>query len=151
MCIYYVLYVSLFLALTCLHFSYTQHDKFVIQQKDSGEELVINRINRNVSIQGKTPRPTTSQKLSISEFLSFPFCADSKNQYYDSRTLRKVCGILGTIKLIHGYYLVVATHRDFVGVINGHVIWRLAGHDLIPYIPSTIHLSELQVSDDDHD
>lgn len=67
------------------------------------------------------------------------------NQYYDSRTLRKVCGILGTIKLISGRYLVVATHREFVGVINNQVIWRLAGHDLIPYIPSSIHLSETQV------
>lgn len=69
------------------------------------------------------------------------------NQYYDSRTLRKVCGILGTIKLISGQYLVVATHREFVGVINNQVVWRLAGHDLIPYIPSLIHLSDTQVCD----
>lgn len=67
------------------------------------------------------------------------------NQYYDSRTLRKVCGILGTIKLISGQYLVVATHREFVGVINNQVVWRLAGHDLIPFIPSLIHLSDSQV------
>lgn len=67
------------------------------------------------------------------------------NQYYDSRTLRKVCGLLGTIKLISGKYLVVATHREFVGVVNNQVIWRLAGHDLIPFIPSLIHLSETQV------
>lgn len=66
------------------------------------------------------------------------------NQMYDSRTLRKVCGLLGTIKLISGKYLVVATHREFVGVINNQVVWRLAGHDLIPYIPSLIHLSDTQ-------
>lgn len=41
-------------------------------------------------------------------------------------------------------YLVVATHRDYVGMINGHVVWRLAGHELIPYIPSMIHLTDLQ-------
>lgn len=70
---------------------------------------------------------------------------DITNQYYDSRVLRKVCGILGTIKLISGQYLVVATHREFVGVINNQVIWRLAGHDLIPFIPSLIHLSDAQV------
>lgn len=126
-------------------FSYTHHDKFVIQQKDSDEELVINRINRNVSIQGKSPKMPffVSQ---MHKHWQFRICTDNKNQYHDSRTLRKVCGVLGTVKLIHGHYLVVATHREFVGVINGHVIWRLAGHDLIPYIPSTIHLSELQVS-----
>lgn len=38
----------------------------------------------------------------------------------------------------------VATHRLFVGVINGQVIWRLAGFDVIPYIPSLTHLSETQ-------
>lgn len=69
----------------------------------------------------------------------------NSNQYYDSRTLRKVCGILGTIKLISGQFLVVATHREFVGVINNQVVWRLAGHDLIPFIPSLIHLSDTQV------
>lgn len=58
-----------------------------------------------------------------------------------------MCGILGTIKLISGQYLVVATHREFVGVIDNQVIWRLAGHDLIPFIPSLIHLSDNQVSD----
>lgn len=73
------------------------------------------------------------------------FFSELSNQYYDTRTLRKVCGLLGTIKLISGKYLVVATHREFVGVIDNQVIWRLAGHDLIPYIPSLIHLSENQV------
>lgn len=72
-----------------------------------------------------------------------------ENQYYDGRTLRKICGILGTIKLIDGYHLVVATHREFVGVISGHVIWRLAGHDLISYIPSSSHLSDLQKAQND--
>lgn len=38
----------------------------------------------------------------------------------------------------------MATHREFVGVINNQVIWRLAGHELIPYIPSLIHLSDTQ-------
>lgn len=57
-----------------------------------------------------------------------------------------MCGILGTIKLIDGHYLVVATHREFVGVINGQVIWRLAGYDLIPYLSSSIHLSDVQRS-----
>lgn len=77
--------------------------------------------------------------------IKFAFFVELTNQYYDSRTLRKVCGLLGTIKLISGKYLVVATHREFVGVINNQVVWRLAGHDLIPYIPSLIHLSETQV------
>lgn len=76
--------------------------------------------------------------------LSTNSIAGNTNQYYDSRTLRKVCGILGTINLIDGHYLLVATHREFVGVINGQVIWRLAGHDLIPFHASSIYLTDAQ-------
>lgn len=54
----------------------------------------------------------------------------------------KVCGILGQIRLIGGWYLVVATYRLFVGHINDQVIWRLAGHELIPFaLNENLHLS----------
>lgn len=69
---------------------------------------------------------------------------ERRNQY-DSRTLRKICGILGIAKLIDGHHLVVATYRELVGVINNQAIWRLAGHDLIAFNPSKIHLSDAQV------
>lgn len=72
--------------------------------------------------------------------------ADISNQFNDSRNLRKVCGILGTIKLIDVKYLVVATHREFVGVIDNQVIWRLAGHDLIPFTSTAHSLTDTQVS-----
>lgn len=68
------------------------------------------------------------------------------NQYNDNRYLRKVCGILGIIKLINVKYLVVATHREFVGVIDNQVVWRLAGHDLIPFTTASYSLSDVQVS-----
>lgn len=67
-----------------------------------------------------------------------------KNEYHDSRSIRKICGVLGMIQLVDSFYLVVATHREYVGVITGHVIWRLAGFELIPYLQSTIHLSDEQ-------
>lgn len=60
--------------------------------------------------------------------------------------VRRICGILGSIKLIGGLYLVVATHREFVGLINNHAIWRLAGFDLIPYANSLTHLSTTQIT-----
>lgn len=43
-----------------------------------------------------------------------------------------------------GNHLVVATHRIFVGIVNAQVVWRLAGIDIIPYIPSLLHLTESQ-------
>lgn len=67
------------------------------------------------------------------------------NQIPNVVSVRKICGVLGTIKLLSGNHLIVATHRIFVGVLNGQVIWRLAGFDIIPYIPSITNLNETQV------
>jgi len=47
--------------------------------------------------------------------------------------------------LISGYYLIVATHRIYVGVINGQVVWSLAGFDIIPYASTLTHLNQTQV------
>lgn len=66
------------------------------------------------------------------------------NQLANLSPKRRICGILGTIHLIGGDYLIVATHRLYVGMIDGGVIWRLAGYDLIPYIPTTTHLTPKQ-------
>lgn len=57
---------------------------------------------------------------------------------------RRICGILGTIKLLGGPYLIAITHRIFVGLLNGHPIWQLAGYELIPYLPGVSHLTEEQ-------
>lgn len=46
--------------------------------------------------------------------------------------------------LLGGQYLIVATHRLYIGIINNAIIWRLAGYDIIPYIPSITHLTQKQ-------
>lgn len=61
----------------------------------------------------------------------------------ETASIRKVCGLLGMIRVTCGWYLVVATHRVYTGIINGQIIWRLAGFDLIPYVSIT-HLNEAQ-------
>lgn len=66
------------------------------------------------------------------------------NQIPTTYNVRKICGILGSLTLPSGNHLVIATHRIAVGFINNQVIWRLAGIDIIPYIPSVLHLSESQ-------
>lgn len=60
---------------------------------------------------------------------------------------REFCGFLGSVKLLAGTYLVLATHRELVGFIAGHAVWRLAGTELIPYFKSTLHLSPEQIRD----
>lgn len=54
------------------------------------------------------------------------------------------------ITTVSGKNLVIATHRLPVGYINNQVIWRLAGVDIIPYIPSLLHLSETQKQDNEN-
>jgi phosphatidylinositol 4-phosphatase len=71
------------------------------------------------------------------------------NQIPSSHHVRKICGILGTINLTSGRYLVIATHRVPTGFINNQVIWRLAGIDIIPYIPSLLHLNANQKNDNE--
>lgn len=99
---------------------YITADKFYIEPNGKHEVLIIDRINRECSVQVKA------------------------NQVPQGLQVRKVCGILGVIKLISGYHLVVMTHRIFVGIINSQVIWRLAGFDIIPFVPSLTHLSDTQ-------
>uniref|UniRef100_A0A1B0D0G2 Phosphatidylinositol-3-phosphatase SAC1 n=1 Tax=Phlebotomus papatasi TaxID=29031 RepID=A0A1B0D0G2_PHLPP len=102
---------------------YLSPDKFVVEP--NGQEkcdfLVIDRITQSIS--GHAAKPEELAQVSPH---------------------RRICGILGAIKLLAGHYLIVATHRIFVGVINGQAIWRLAGFDIFPYIPSSSHLSEVQ-------
>lgn len=94
-------------------------EHFVIEPNGKNEKLTINRITQEITLDEK--RTTT-----------------------EIRSTRRICGLLGTINLINGLHLIVATHRIFVGVINGQPIWQLAGYDIIPYIPSALHLTEVQ-------
>ena len=36
--------------------------------------------------------------------------------------------------------MIVATHRLYIGILQGAIVWRLAGFDVIPYIPKSTHL-----------
>lgn len=67
----------------------------------------------------------------------------------DCTCLIEFCGLLGSIKLLAGYYLIIATHRQYVGIIAGHTIWQLAGVKLIPFFRSTLHLSQQEKDDND--
>lgn len=59
------------------------------------------------------------------------------NRITDKNPVKRVCGILGKIRLVEGHYLLVATHRIYVGMINDAVIWRLVGYDILPYNPAS--------------
>lgn len=104
---------------------YVSSENFIIEPIGKSEVLIIDRHFGEVKVQVST------------------------QQIENQIPTRRICGILGTIKLIGGSYFIVATHRIFVGNINGQVIWRLAGYDIIPYIPSTMHLTTIQREQND--
>ncbi|XP_055683117.1 phosphatidylinositol-3-phosphatase SAC1 [Lutzomyia longipalpis] len=107
---------------------YSSPDKFVVEPngQEKCDVLVIDRITQTISVEIHKP-----------------------DEFVHVSPHRRICGILGTIKLLAGHYLIVATHRVFVGVINGQAIWRLAGFEIYPYIPSSGHLSEIQKTQND--
>uniref|UniRef100_A0A1A9ZB97 Phosphatidylinositol-3-phosphatase SAC1 n=1 Tax=Glossina pallidipes TaxID=7398 RepID=A0A1A9ZB97_GLOPL len=91
---------------------YITPDCFIVEPNGKEELLIIDRNCSEAKVQLKT------------------------SQLNHRMPTRRVCGILGTISLIGSNYLLVATHRLYVGMINDAVIWRLAGYDIIPYIPN---------------
>ncbi|XP_017843031.1 phosphatidylinositide phosphatase SAC1 isoform X2 [Drosophila busckii] len=97
---------------------YITQESFIVEPNGQSELLIIGRLDKVTRVQPKTTQLT------------------------NLRPTRRICGVLGTIRLLSCDYLLVATHRLFVGVLNGAVVWRLAGYDIIPYIPNAIQRSE---------
>lgn len=94
-----------------------------IEPKSGAEIIVIERASETVTLEknaGQIPQ-TAGQK--------------------------DFCGLLGSIRLLAGSYLVIATHREPAGFIAGHAVWQLAGTQLIPYFRSTLHLSPEELKD----
>lgn len=60
---------------------------------------------------------------------------------------KEFCGVLGTINLLAGRYLVIAVQRELVGYIGGHAIWRLVKTELLPYFRSLLHLNNEKQND----
>ncbi|XP_019862322.1 PREDICTED: phosphatidylinositide phosphatase SAC1-like [Amphimedon queenslandica] len=58
---------------------------------------------------------------------------------------RRDCQLLiGLIRLLGGPYLLVGTQYRLVGIINGH---EMTNYDVIPFVKSTLHLTQSQVRD----
>ncbi|XP_033158809.1 phosphatidylinositide phosphatase SAC1 isoform X1 [Drosophila mauritiana] len=98
---------------------YITPESFIIEPNGGAEVLVVGRHDKVTRVQ-----PASGGHVA------------------NLRPTRRICGVLGTIHLLSCDYLLVATHRLFVGVLNGAVVWRLAGYDIIPYIPNTFQRKE---------
>lgn len=60
----------------------------------------------------------------------------------------KCFGIVGTIRLLRGNYLIIITEREQVGMIAGHIIYKLTKVDILPYDTRVNILSPQQEEDE---
>ncbi|XP_076157658.1 phosphatidylinositol-3-phosphatase SAC1-A [Alosa pseudoharengus] len=99
-------------------------DKFYIEACDDGatDVLVIDRISMEMTLTGTHDIPP-------------------------SGITRPICGIMGTIRLVAGMYLIVITRKKKMGELAGHTVWKATEFDVIPYKKTILHLTENQTQD----
>ncbi|KAF2892481.1 hypothetical protein ILUMI_13700 [Ignelater luminosus] len=102
---------------------YITPEKFYIQPKTDSRLLVIDRLTGTLNLQSNS------------------------GQISAASSCKEFCGVLGSIQLLAGQYLIIATQREYVGSIAGHNIWCLTGTEILPYCRSTLHLNAEQQID----
>ncbi|XP_071449003.1 phosphatidylinositol-3-phosphatase SAC1-B isoform X2 [Hetaerina americana] len=103
---------------------YTTPEKFFIEPTcASNELLIIDRVSQEVCVKANQ-----GQTLPISSG-------------------KPICGVMGTIRLLAGQYLIVITNKNKVGEINGQSIWQVAECDIISYTRTLSHITEKQIQE----
>uniref|UniRef100_A0A6I8SCI4 Phosphatidylinositol-3-phosphatase SAC1 n=1 Tax=Xenopus tropicalis TaxID=8364 RepID=A0A6I8SCI4_XENTR len=99
-------------------------EKFYVEACDPGVDdvLTIDRVSTEVTLTGKKDIPP-------------------------SAITRAIYGILGTIRLVAGMYLIVITRKKKVGDLLNHSIWKATDFDIISYKKTMLHLTDTQLQD----
>ncbi|XP_051727649.1 phosphatidylinositol-3-phosphatase SAC1-A [Ctenopharyngodon idella] len=99
-------------------------EKFYIEACDDGanDVLVIDRVSTEMTLAGIKDIPP-------------------------SGVTRPICGIMGTIRLVAGMYLIVITRKRKVGDLIGHTVWKAVEFDVISYKKTILHLTDIQMQD----
>ncbi|KTF81439.1 hypothetical protein cypCar_00030889, partial [Cyprinus carpio] len=99
-------------------------EKFYIEACDDGanDVLVIDRVSTEMTLAGIKDIPP-------------------------SGVTRPICGIMGTIRLVAGMYLIVITRKRKVGDLFGHTVWKALEFDVISYKKTILHLTDFQMQD----
>ncbi|PWA26306.1 hypothetical protein CCH79_00018798 [Gambusia affinis] len=103
---------------------HTTAEKFYIEQSDndSVDVLVIDRVSTEMSLTVRSDVPMSAETMPI-------------------------CGVMGTIRLPAGMYLIVITKTMKVGDLLGHAVWKALNFDIISYKKTVLHLNEDQMQD----
>uniref|UniRef100_A0A3Q1C8F4 SAC domain-containing protein n=2 Tax=Amphiprion ocellaris TaxID=80972 RepID=A0A3Q1C8F4_AMPOC len=102
----------------------TTPEKFYIEAGDDGclDVLAIDRVSTEMTLTVKRDIPASAE-------------------------FRPICGLMGTIHLVAGMYLVVITKKKKVGDLLGHVVWKAVEFDIISYKKTVLHLTDNQMQD----
>uniref|UniRef100_A0A1B6DBF0 Phosphatidylinositol-3-phosphatase SAC1 n=1 Tax=Clastoptera arizonana TaxID=38151 RepID=A0A1B6DBF0_9HEMI len=101
---------------------YIEQDKFYIEPTfNAAQILIIDRVSlQDITLEDNVGQiPTTAIKKSI-------------------------CGIIGSIQLLAGPYLIVVTGKKHIGKIAGHDIWQVLSTELICFRRTLTHLTDTQ-------
>uniref|UniRef100_A0A8C5QI20 Phosphatidylinositol-3-phosphatase SAC1 n=1 Tax=Leptobrachium leishanense TaxID=445787 RepID=A0A8C5QI20_9ANUR len=103
---------------------HTTPEKFYVETCDDGVEdvLSIDRVSTEVTLTVKKDIPP-------------------------SAITRPIYGILGTIRLVAGMYLIVITRKKKVGDLLQHSIWKATDFDIISYKRTMLHMTDTQLQD----
>ncbi|XP_041798661.1 phosphatidylinositol-3-phosphatase SAC1-B [Chelmon rostratus] len=102
----------------------TTPEKFYIEASDDGsmDVLVIDRVSAEMTLTVRRDIPVPSET-------------------------RPICGLMGTIRLVAGMYLVVITKKKKVGDLLGHAVWKALDFDIISFKKTVLHLTDNQMQD----
>ncbi|KAK1332530.1 hypothetical protein QTO34_007211 [Cnephaeus nilssonii] len=97
-------------------------EKFYVEACDDGVDdvLIIDRVSTEVTLSVKKDIPP-------------------------SAVTRPIFGILGTIHLVAGNYLIVITKKIKIGEFFNHVIWKATDFDILSYKKTMLHLTDIQM------
>uniref|UniRef100_A0A669EC52 SAC1 like phosphatidylinositide phosphatase b n=1 Tax=Oreochromis niloticus TaxID=8128 RepID=A0A669EC52_ORENI len=97
-------------------------EKFYIEACDDGsvDVLAIDRVSTEMTLTVRKDVPASAET-------------------------RPICGLMGTIRLVAGMYLVVITKKRKVGDLLGHAVWKALDFDVISYKKTILHLTDNQV------
>ncbi|XP_058503205.1 phosphatidylinositol-3-phosphatase SAC1-B [Solea solea] len=102
----------------------TTPEKFYIEACDDGtvDVLAIDRVSTEMTLTVRRDIPASAET-------------------------RPICGLMGTIRLVAGMYLIVITKKKKVGDLLGHAVWKALDFDIISYKKTILHLTDSQMQD----
>ncbi|XP_053288898.1 phosphatidylinositol-3-phosphatase SAC1-B [Pleuronectes platessa] len=102
----------------------TAPEKFYIEACDDGsvDVLAIDRVSTEMTLTVRRDIPVSAET-------------------------RPICGVMGTVRLVAGMYLVVITKKQKVGDLLGHAVWKALDFEIISYKKTILHLTDNQMQD----